>query len=182
MSLLIHIICTCIGLTTFKPNSNFASTIATLLAVIKLAWELFKLRHLLDYLSSWVKWVKAPLYLFSIIFVAVGPHFDHWSWQLGVVAIFLGWIVLIGYLQEWAFTGVYVLMLVHIIKSFLKVAFLAFLLVFAFGLTFYMQFFQLNEMVSKTFFDLLYTFTFRENPRLEKAVSTILLLNNTVSA
>ena len=181
MGLLIHIICTSIGLTTFKPNSSFASTIATLLAVIKLAWELFKLRHLLDYLSSWVKWVKAPLYLFSIIFVAVGPHFDHWSWQLGVVAIFLGWIVLIGYLQEWAFTGVYVLMLVHIIKSFLKVAFLAFLLVFAFGLTFYMQFFQLKEMVSKLSLSC-FILPLLENPRLEEAASAMLFLNHTVCA
>ena len=148
---------TYIGLTTSKHNSSFASTVAFLLAVIKLVLELFKLRRL-DYLRNWMKWVETPLYFISIIFVAVGPQFDHRIWQLGVLAIFLGWIVLIGYLQEWPFTGVYVLMLIHIIKSFLKVAFLALLLVVAFALTFYMQFFQLKEMVSQPSFELLYTF------------------------
>ena len=145
------------GLTTCKHNSSFASTIAFLLAVIKLALELFKLRHSLDYLRHWNKRMETVLYIFSIIFVAVGPHFDHWIWQLGVLAIFQGGIVLIGYLQQWPCTGVYVLMLVHIIKSFLKVSFLALLLVVAFALTFYMQFFQHKEMVSQPSFELLYT-------------------------
>ena len=145
---------TCIGLSTSKHNVSFASTIAFLIAIMQLAMELFKLRHPLDYLHNWVKWVEAPLYVSSIIFVAVGPHFEHWIWQLGVLAIFLGWIVLIGYLQQWPFTGVYVLMLVHIIKSFLKVAFLVLLLVVAFALTFYMQFFQHKEMVSQPSFEL----------------------------
>ena len=90
---------TCIGLTTCKHNSSFASTVAFLLAVIKLALELFKLRHSLDYLRHWNKRMETLLYVFSIIFVAVGPHFDHRIWQLGVLAIFQGWIVLIGYLQ-----------------------------------------------------------------------------------
>ena len=101
--------------------------------------------------------METVLYIFSIIFVAVRPHFDHWIWQLGVLAIFQGWIVLIAYLQQWPCTGVYVLMLVHIIKSFLKVSFLALLLVVAFALTFYMQFFQHKEMVSQLSFELLYT-------------------------
>ena len=158
---------TCIGWTTSTHNSSSASTIAFILAVIKLEVELLKLRYL-DYLRNWMKWVETPLYVFSMIFVAIGPHFDHWIWQLGVLTIFLGWIVLIGYLQQWPFTGVYILMLVHIIKSFLKVAFLALLLVVAFALTFYMQFFQLKEMVSQPSFELLYTF-FRRSYGLKES-------------
>ena len=72
----------------------------------------------------------------------------HWQWQIGVIAIFLGWIVLIVFLQKWPLTGVYVLMFIHIIQSSLKVALLALLLITAFGLAFYLQFFEPTEMVS----------------------------------
>ena len=45
-------------------------------------------------------------------------------------------------------TGVYILMFINIILSFLKIAFLALLLVIAFALAFYMLFFEPDEMVS----------------------------------
>ena len=61
---------------------------------------------------------------------------------------FLGWIGLISFLQKWPVTGIYVLMFINIIQSFLKIAFLALLLVIAFALAFYMLFFEPDEIVS----------------------------------
>jgi len=46
-------------------------------------------------------------------------------------------------------TGVYVLMFVNILGSFMKIAFLALLLVIAFALAFYMLLFEPDEMVSE---------------------------------
>ena len=71
-----------------------------------------------------------------------------WQWQIGVVAVFLGWVGLITFLRKWPVTGVYVLMFVNILGSFLKIVFLALLLVISFGLAFYMLLFEPDEVVS----------------------------------
>jgi len=60
----------------------------------------------------------------------------------------LGWIGLISFLRKWPVTGLYILMFVNIIVSFLKIAFLALLLVIAFALGFYMLLYEPDEMVS----------------------------------
>ena len=56
-----------------------------------------------------------------------------WQWQNGVVSVFLAWMILIAFLQKWPVTGVYILMFLNIIVTFLKVVFLALLLIIAFG-------------------------------------------------
>ena len=128
-----------------------AFTIAT--ALLRLAIELTQLcRHPVEYLQDWVNWLEIPLYLCSMIFTFVFATpclcVYNWQWQIGVVAVFLGWIGLISFLQKWPVTGIYVLMFINIIQSFLKIAFLALLLVIAFALAFYMLFFEPDEMVS----------------------------------
>ena len=109
-------------------------------------------RHPLEYLQDWVNWLEIPLYLCSMIFTFVFATpclcVYNWQWQIGVIAEFLGWIGLISFLQKWPVTGIYVLMFINIIQSFLKIAFLALLLVIAFALAFYMLFFEPDEIVS----------------------------------
>ena len=122
-------------------------------ALLRLAIELTQLyRHPLEYLQDWVNWLEVPLYLCSIIFTSVFATpclcLCNWQWQIGVMAVFLGWIGLASFLQKWPVTGIYVLMFINIIQSFLKIAFLALLLVIAFALPFYMLFFEPDEMVS----------------------------------
>ena len=128
-----------------------AFTIAT--ALLRLAIEVVQLcRNPVEYLQDWVNWLEIPLYLCSIIFTFVFATpclcVYNWQWQMGVVAVFLSWIGLVSFLQKWPVTGVYVLMFINIIQSFLKIAFLALLLVIAFALAFYMLFFEPDEMVS----------------------------------
>ena len=122
-------------------------------ALLRLAIELTQLcRHPLEYLQDWVNWLEIPLYMCSIIFTFVFATpclcVYNWQWQIGVIAEFLGWIGLISFLQKWPVTGIYVLMFINIIQSFLKIAFLALLLVIAFALAFYMLFFEPDEIVS----------------------------------
>ena len=129
-------------------------TIAT--ALLRLSIEVIQVcRHPLEYLQDWVNWLEIPLYLCSMIFTFVFATpclcAYNWQWQMGVVAVFLGWIGLISFLQKWPVTGVYILMFINIIQSFLKIAFLALLLVIAFALAFYMLFFEPDEMVSILF-------------------------------
>ena len=86
--------------------------------------------------------------IFTFVFATSCLCVYNWQWQIGVVTIFLSWIVLVSFLQKWPVTGIYVLMFVNIIKSFLKIAFIAVLLVTGFALAFYMLFFKPDEMVS----------------------------------
>ena len=103
------------------------------------------------YLSDWVNWMEIGLYVCSIIFVWVF-HIDclcplTWQWQIGVVAVFFGWIDLIVFISKFPLTGIYVLIFVKILYTFLKVLTLSILLVVAFGLTFYLAFTQPEILV-----------------------------------
>lgn len=61
----------------------------------------------------------------------------NWQWQVGVVAVFLGWIVLLFFISK---LRIYVLMFAKIFKTFLKTLVVSILLVVAFALTFYLTF------------------------------------------
>ena len=103
------------------------------------------------YLLDWVNWMEIVLFLSSIIYVWV-YHVDclcplTWQWQIGVVAVFLGWIDLIVFISKFPFTGIYVLMLVKILYTFLRMLILSVLLVLGFGLTFYLAFTQPEILV-----------------------------------
>ena len=98
------------------------------------------------YILDWVNWMEIILFISSIIYVWVF-HTDclcplTWQWQIGVVAVFLGWIDLIVFISKFPLTGIYVLMFVKILYTFLKMLIFSVLLVLAFGLTFYLTFTQ----------------------------------------
>ena len=128
------------------------SGIVIFMALIRLILEVIQLilqfpRYFLD----WINWVEVVLVITSIIFVWVF-HVDclcplEWQWQIGVVAVFLGWIVLIAFVSKFPLTGIYVLMFVNVLYTFLKVLLLSILLVVAFGLSFYLAFTQPDIVV-----------------------------------
>lgn len=104
-----------------------------------------------SYFKDFTNWMEMTLFVCSIIFVWVF-HSDclcplDWQWQVGVVAVFLAWIVLIFFISKLPFAGIYVLMFYKIFKTFLKMLSLTFLLVLAFGLTFYLTFHQPEILV-----------------------------------
>jgi len=143
-----------LGLTTDQYRSLIVgATFTFATALLRLAIEVIQLySHPLEYMQNWVNWLEIPMYLcsmtFTFVFATSCLCVYNWQWQIGVVTIFLSWIVLVSFLQKWPVTGIYVLMFINIIKSFLKIAFLALLLVTGFALAFYMLFFEPEEMVS----------------------------------
>ena len=105
------------------------------------------------YILDWVNWMEIVIFVCSIIFVWIF-HVDclcplTWQWQIGVVAVFLGWVGLIVFISKFPLTGIYVLMFVKILYTFLKMLILSVLLVLAFGLTFYLAFKQPEILVYK---------------------------------
>ncbi len=87
-------------------------------------------------------------FLFALVFHVDCQCIALWQWQCGVVAVFLSWLNLIIFLSKFPFTGIYVIMLIQIFYTFLKVLFLSFLLIVTFGLPFFMAFNEPSILVS----------------------------------
>ena len=130
-----------------------APAVVILFALCRLLVEIAQLVSLkLSYVTDWVNWMEVTLFVCSIIFVWVYTNKCQcvldWQWQIGVVAVFLGWIDLIIFISKFPLTGIYVLMFIKIFYTFLKMLVLTLLLVVAFGITFYMVLFDPMATVS----------------------------------
>ena len=87
------------------------------------------------------------LFTCSIIFVSYGLQSGcqcpkSWQWQFGAFTLLLAWLELLLYLKTEPNTGVYVLMFIDILRTFVKMLLLSTVFVISFGLTFYMIFFR----------------------------------------
>ena len=128
-----------------------SAVIVLLMCLVRLILEVIQFKiQLTRYLLDWNNWIETILYFCSIIFVWVF-HTNclcplSWQWQIGVVAVFLGWINLVVFISKFPLLGIYVLMFINIFKTFLKTLFLSILLLVSFGLAFYLTFTQ-NEIL-----------------------------------
>ena len=97
--------------------------------------------------------VRFLIFVFAIAFANVFkgpcqiPCVTNGQWQIGVLAVFLGWINMISFIKMIPRLGVYVLMFQNVIFSFLKIILLGIFLIIAFGLAFYMLFGIPQQMV-----------------------------------
>ena len=118
----------------------------------RLALEIYQMiSQQLQYFQDWVNWMEWCLLICSIIFVSVFRNeclcVNPWQWQIGIVAVFLGWIELIFFLSKLPLVGLYVVMFLEILKTIIKLIIFSCLLLIAFGLAFYMAFFEPDIMV-----------------------------------
>ena len=129
-----------------------ASTVVIVFAIIKLIFEAFQLwkttyRYFLDYIND----IEVVLFVGSIMFAFVYfnecfcPH--NWQWQLGALSVFLGWIDLVIIIRKFPVTGIYVVMFMNIFIIFIKLAFLALLLILSFAFSFYMVLHQPRNLL-----------------------------------
>ena len=98
------------------------------------------IQHRRDYFLHYINYLQGILYVATIVFVSnFQLHcLPSWQWQLGALCIFLSWINFIVFLSEQPVVGIYVVMFQDIIKTFLRMAPMAILLVLAFGQPFFM--------------------------------------------
>ena len=66
----------------------------------------------------------------------------NWQWQFGILAVFLAWINLVLFIQKFPLIGIYIVMFLKIVYTFLWTVVLSLLLLTAFGLAFYMAFYE----------------------------------------
>ena len=114
-------------------------------AIIKLIFEFIQfIKYRIQYFIDWVNYLEILLFVFAIFFSFVYtedcycPH--RWQWELGAIAVFLSWIDLVIFIRKLPITGIYVVMFINIFYIFLKLVFLAILLVLAFAFSFNMLF------------------------------------------
>ena len=103
-------------------------------------------RHF-HYFKEWDNCFQLICFILILTFVAPGftklnncwcAH--NWQWQIGALALFLGWINFIVLLKHMPWTAVPVNMFINICKTFLKLLFLPIFLLLAFAFPFYMVF------------------------------------------
>ncbi len=123
--------------------------LAILTIVVGVGCHLFDTSQLLSTRSLYIlfDWLnKLLFYTMSIAFVVSFKGncwcVTSWQWELGVLAMFQGWLNLIVYASKFPLIGIYVIMLARVFYTFLKVVLLASFLVIAFGLSFYMAFYD----------------------------------------
>ena len=133
---------------------KFAAAIVLLFSLIRLSFETIQLiQDRVSYFADWENWIEVTLFIASIIFgsgayVQCCVCVESWQWQLGALSIFLAWFDLVLFMKKLPLFGVYVVMYIQIIYTFLRFMFLALLFIVAFGLSFYMLFVQYNSSVS----------------------------------
>ena len=97
----------------------------------------------IHYFKSWMNWIELPLYTLTLVFIISlltqkGYCLLEWQWQIGAFVMLFTWFELIVFFSQFQIVGVYALMFVRVLRTFVKVMILAFLLIIAFTLTFYM--------------------------------------------
>ena len=133
---------------------RLAAALVLLCSLVRLSFAAIQFIYdRVGYLTDWENWIEVTLFISSILF-ASGAYVqccvcvENWQWQLGALSIFLAWLDLVLFMKKLPLFGVYVVMYIQIIYTFLRFMFLALLFIIAFGLSFYMLFVQLNTSVS----------------------------------
>lgn len=135
----------------------FAAVILILISLVYLVFEALQIvRRRLQYLMEYENYIQIALFICSLIFVV--PTHGHvcwctpsWKWQVGVVAVFLGWLNCIILLQNWPVWGRPAAMLLNVYLNFAKLVYLPILLILTFAFPFYMTFVEVRNELSKGF-------------------------------
>lgn len=110
----------------------------------------------IEYFQSWMNWIQLLLFTLSTVFASATFAVVHlhdnscpydWQWQIGVIATLLTWIEFMVLSIQFRVIGVYVLMFVKVLQTLAELALVAFLLIIAFGLTFYLLLYNPLYMV-----------------------------------
>ncbi|XP_064473258.1 transient receptor potential cation channel subfamily A member 1 homolog isoform X2 [Ornithodoros turicata] len=123
-------------------------TIIFIVSVVFLLKEMFqmyntRLNYLnLENLSEWCCYVCSLLFVtnFTECSSATGVP-EPWQWHLGVVSIFLSWMLLVLYIRKLPFLGIYVVMFTNVLSTFSQF----FLVFFLFNIAFALAFFALLQ-------------------------------------
>ncbi len=120
-----------------------SSLVCIIFSIIYLILEVTQVaRRKLKYLKEFENYIQVFLCIFTLIFVFPLGHdnwvLPSWRWQIGAIAVFLGWLNCIILLKTMPYFGVNITMLFSVGYNFFLVIYLAVLLVITFAIPFYM--------------------------------------------
>ena len=99
--------------------------------------------------SFWRDWrtylnIQIPMLVCTLLFTSSIQEeclcSAKWQWRVGTMTVFVAWIRLFFELHQFPMVGLYVEMLQKILQQFINVSLVAAVLVFSFGIPFYMAF------------------------------------------
>lgn len=106
-----------------------------------------------EYFMDVTNYLELLLYCSTLIFSSVlGTKClcpTNVQWQFGILAVFLGWMNLLLFVQKFPQIGIYIVIFLTICKTFVRTVVFSFLLLTAFGLAFYMAFDEPEHKVSE---------------------------------
>lgn len=141
--------------------NNISGFLILIFASFHLAKELYQIfTQRMEYFKQWTNALEWVLYVATIMFVLpyVFPSASSLrgdpriSWQMGTVAVFLGYMNLILFVQTLDYVGIYVTMFIRVATTVLKTIGLFTLFAVAFSVVFYILFReQVNYYILKLF-------------------------------
>ena len=123
---------------------NTAEKLIIAYCIIEIFSECYEFwRRRINYLLDFENWLEISIYVLSVTFVTqdlISECFcpDRATWTVGIIAVFLAWMNLMFFLRRVPSTGITISIMFNIFTTFMKLVFLAALLIFAFALPFYM--------------------------------------------
>lgn len=136
---------------SFVPQkfTSFAGPILIVCSIVMILRELVQFFWFRLQYFKVTNFVEVLLFIFTIIIASVRSSECYctrpWQWRIGVIAVFLGWIALTHSIRKLPVVGIYVVMFIRICCNFMKVSFLALLLISAFAFPFYMTFYDAQD-------------------------------------
>jgi len=106
--------------------------------------EIFQIwKRKLKYFTDLENWVENVIFVLSVVFAVSHLQLecfcpDRFTWSIGILAIFFGWINHVYFLRRLPYTGITISIMYNILITFSKLILIATLLVFAFALPFLM--------------------------------------------
>ena len=139
-----------IGLTLNLTQIVSVVTLILILAAIRILIEILQfVVHPIAYLTSFENYLEVSGHILIVLFM-VDPILtlncrslpNDWAWQCGIFAVFLTWINFFVSMKRYPLIGIYILMYVDILFTFLKIVVMALFFLIAFGMAFYMALLQ----------------------------------------
>ena len=141
------------GITVQASQTIAIVVVILILTAIRILIEILQfILNPISYLTSFENYLEVAGHVLIILFM-VDPLYAFycqslpydWPWQCGIFAVFLTWINFFVSMKRFPLIGIYILMYVDILFTFLKIVIMALFFLVAFGMAFYMSLLQENR-------------------------------------
>ena len=138
------------GLTVNATQTIAIVTVILLVTSIRILIEILQfILNPISYVTSFENHLEIAANILILLFM-VDPLYafncqslpNDWPWQCGIFAVFLTWINFFISMKRFPLIGIYILMYVDILFTFLKIVAMALFFLMAFGMAFYMALLQ----------------------------------------